>query len=45
VANHSTYHRGQVTSMLRQVGGRTVATDMVVYDRERADPPKIRRTS
>jgi uncharacterized damage-inducible protein DinB len=45
MANHSTYHRGQVTSLLRQVGGRTVETDMVVYDRERADPPKIRRTS
>jgi uncharacterized damage-inducible protein DinB len=36
VANHSTYHRGQVTSLLRQVGGRTVQTDMVVYDREHA---------
>ncbi len=36
VANHSTYHRGQVTTMLRQVGGRTVQTDMVVYDREHA---------
>jgi len=34
VANHSTYHRGQVTSLLRQVGGRTVQTDMVVFDRE-----------
>lgn len=36
VANHSTYHRGQVTTMLRQVGARTVATDMVVYDREQS---------
>ena len=35
VANHSTYHRGQVTSLLRQVGGRTVQTDMVTWDRER----------
>jgi uncharacterized damage-inducible protein DinB len=34
VANHSTYHRGQVVSMLRQVGARTVCTDMVVFDRE-----------
>jgi uncharacterized damage-inducible protein DinB len=34
VANHSTYHRGQVTSMLRQLGARTVATDMVALDRE-----------
>jgi len=36
VANHSTYHRGQVTSLLRQVGGRTVSTDMVTYDREQS---------
>ena len=36
LANHSTYHRGQVTSLLRQVGGRTVTTDMVVFDREQA---------
>jgi uncharacterized damage-inducible protein DinB len=34
VANHSTYHRGQVISLLRQVGGRTVGTDMVTWDRE-----------
>jgi uncharacterized damage-inducible protein DinB len=34
VANHSTYHRGQVTSLLRQVDGRTVGTDMVLFDRE-----------
>jgi uncharacterized damage-inducible protein DinB len=33
-ANHSTYHRGQVTSMLRQLGARTVATDMLLFDRE-----------
>ena len=39
VANHSTYHRGQVTNMLRQVGGRTVQTDMVVFDREQAAKP------
>ena len=41
VANHSTYHRGQVTSMLRQVGGRTVQTDMVVFDREHAAKPGV----
>jgi uncharacterized damage-inducible protein DinB len=39
VANHSTYHRGQVTTMLRQLGGRIVATDMVVFDREQAAKP------
>lgn len=36
LANHSTYHRGQVTSLLRQVGGRTVPTDLVLFDREQA---------
>jgi uncharacterized damage-inducible protein DinB len=34
VANHSTYHRGQVITMLRQLGAKTVATDLVVWDRE-----------
>ena len=33
-ANHSTYHRGQLTIFLRQLGGRTVATDMIVWDRD-----------
>ncbi len=36
LGNHSTYHRGQVTSFLRQLGARTVATDMVVWDRDEA---------
>ena len=34
VANHSTYHRGQVIVLLKQAGARTVSTDLVVYDRE-----------
>jgi uncharacterized damage-inducible protein DinB len=29
--NHSTYHRGQVTNMLRLLGARSVATDYLVY--------------
>ena len=29
--NHSTYHRGQVTNMLRMLGSRPVATDYLVY--------------
>jgi uncharacterized damage-inducible protein DinB len=33
-ANHSSYHRGQVTNFLRQLGARTVASDMVVWDRD-----------
>lgn len=35
VANHSTYHRGQVTTMLRQLGAKALATDMIVFYRER----------
>lgn len=34
VANHSTYHRGQVITMLRQLGAKAVSTDMVLWDRE-----------
>jgi uncharacterized damage-inducible protein DinB len=33
-ANHSTYHRGQVLSFLRQLGVKPVSTDMLVWDRE-----------
>lgn len=33
-ANHSTYHRGQLTIFLRQLGARLVATDMIVFDRD-----------
>jgi uncharacterized damage-inducible protein DinB len=36
VANHSTYHRGQVTTLLRQLGVAAAATDMVMWDRKRA---------
>lgn len=33
--NHSTYHRGQVTTLLRILGSRGVTTDLVVFDREK----------
>ena len=36
VANHSTYHRGQVTTLLRQLGAKPVATDLIAFYRERA---------
>jgi uncharacterized damage-inducible protein DinB len=32
--NHSTYHRGQVTTMLRQLGAEPVATDLILFFRE-----------
>ena len=31
--NHSSYHRGQVTTMLRQVGAKPVSTDLVGFYR------------
>ncbi|MEE9289168.1 MAG: DinB family protein [Bacteroidota bacterium] len=31
VVNHSTYHRGQITTMLRQLGAHPVATDFLVF--------------
>jgi uncharacterized damage-inducible protein DinB len=31
VVNHSTYHRGQLTTMLRQLGAPGVATDFLVF--------------
>ena len=41
VANHSTYHRGQVTTLLRQLGRSAAPSDLVLYDRtvaSRAEP-------
>jgi uncharacterized damage-inducible protein DinB len=31
LVNHGTYHRGQVTNFLRQMGAQPVATDLLVY--------------
>ena len=31
VVNHSTYHRGQITTMLRQLGAEPMSTDFVEY--------------
>ncbi|MCU0241284.1 MAG: damage-inducible protein DinB [Vicinamibacteria bacterium] len=36
MVNHSTYHRGQVVTLLRFLGARPVATDFLVWDREQA---------
>jgi uncharacterized damage-inducible protein DinB len=35
VVNHSTYHRGQLTTMLRQLGAQPLPTDLLVFDDER----------
>lgn len=31
VVNHSTYHRGQLTTLLRQVGAKPVGTDLLAF--------------
>jgi uncharacterized damage-inducible protein DinB len=36
LVNHSTYHRGQVTTLLRQLGGTAQASDMIYFFRERS---------
>ena len=35
VVNHSTYHRGQITTMLRQLGKEATSTDFILYIREK----------
>lgn len=32
VVNHSSYHRGQVTTLLRQLGVEPLSTDLLLYD-------------
>jgi uncharacterized damage-inducible protein DinB len=39
VVNHSTYHRGQVISLLRQLGYGAPGTDLVYYLADRAEGP------
>jgi uncharacterized damage-inducible protein DinB len=41
MVNHSTYHRGQITTMLRQLGHQPVSTDLVLYFREQSQPAAI----
>ena len=35
VVNHATYHRGQIVTMIRQLGHAAPSTDLIVYYRER----------
>jgi uncharacterized damage-inducible protein DinB len=39
VVNHATYHRGQVTMMLRLLGAKPVGTDLIVFHWERDPAP------
>jgi uncharacterized damage-inducible protein DinB len=36
MTNHSTYHRGQLTTFYRTLGAKPVSTDMIALDREEA---------
>jgi uncharacterized damage-inducible protein DinB len=40
VVNHQTYHRGQVATMLRQLGGKAISTDLIFFYRERVSRAK-----
>ena len=40
VVNHCTYHRGQVTTMLRQLGAKGITTDLIFFYRERSAAAK-----
>lgn len=35
VTNHSTYHRGQVTTLIRQLGAQPASSDFILYMMER----------
>jgi uncharacterized damage-inducible protein DinB len=41
LVNHGTYHRGQVTTMLRQLGAQPVLTDLMHFYRERANTATV----
>ena len=36
LANHGTYHRGQITTLLRQLGAKPVLTDLMHFYRQRS---------
>lgn len=40
VVNHGTYHRGQVATMLRQLGAKPTPIDLILFYRERAAQAK-----
>jgi uncharacterized damage-inducible protein DinB len=39
LVNHGTYHRGQITTMLRQLDAIPVTTDLIAFYREQAGQP------
>ena len=40
VANHGSYHRGQIATMLRQLGAAPAATDLILFYREVSGKPR-----
>ena len=38
LVNHSTYHRGQVAALMRQIGAEPVGTDLIAFYRHAAQP-------
>ncbi len=36
LVNHGTYHRGQITTLLRQLGAKPMLTDLMHFYRERS---------
>jgi uncharacterized damage-inducible protein DinB len=36
LVNHGSYHRGQVTTLLRQLGAQPILTDLMHFYRERS---------
>jgi len=41
VVNHGTYHRGQVTTLLRQLGAQPILLDLMHFYHERANATKV----
>jgi uncharacterized damage-inducible protein DinB len=37
LVNHGTYHRGQITSMIRQLGGTPANTDLIGFYRQKSN--------
>jgi len=41
LSNHGTYHRGQIVTLLRQLGVKAVSTDIIGFYRERAAAARV----
>jgi uncharacterized damage-inducible protein DinB len=41
IINHASYHRGQIVTMLRQLGGKPLATDLILFYRTGQIPKSL----